>query len=96
MITMRKVITYIDSLEADKPNSIISFSILIFMGPTGGSFLRRAGDEILFQKFQMFWKTRSLFLLRPRKRISDPDFEESIVDYLLHIQIALIELNPDR
>ena len=45
MITMREINMDIGSLGAEEANSVLHFFIAISLSSTGGSFLRRAGDE---------------------------------------------------
>lgn len=40
-----KVTADIDSPGAEEPNSVVNFAITKSVSSTGGSFLRRAGDE---------------------------------------------------
>ena len=48
MIMMREIIADIDFPGADKADSMVNFCITISLSSAGGSFLRRAGEEISF------------------------------------------------
>ena len=82
MITMREINMDIGSPGAEEANSAVHFCIAILLSSTGGSFLRRAGDENFSEFSKSFGKVRSRFpTLASLNKIFFPDILINIVDY---------------
>jgi hypothetical protein len=45
MIAIKEIKINMGCPGAEEPNSVVKFSIIISLGPAGGSFLRRAGEN---------------------------------------------------